>query len=95
MLPRRRGVSLVVIVVFAGGVAASTRIRAQESSESAVVKNPAPTEFVKIPGAPDCITTAVQRGDPGKGPSTMLLKATAGCAVPWHWHTPNERLMNG
>jgi len=93
MLPRRRGVFLMLLAVFAGGVGASTRVRAQESSEAAVVKNPAPTDFVKIPGAPDCITAAVQRGDPSKGPSTMLLKATAGCAVPWHLHTPNEQLM--
>jgi len=23
----------------------------------------------------------------------MLIKAAAGCVVPWHWHTPTEVLM--
>jgi quercetin dioxygenase-like cupin family protein len=22
-----------------------------------------------------------------------MLKAKAGCVIPWHWHTPNERLI--
>ena len=22
-----------------------------------------------------------------------MLKANAGCVIPWHWHTPNERLV--
>jgi quercetin dioxygenase-like cupin family protein len=39
------------------------------------------------------MTFAVERGDPNKGPSTLLLKFKSGCVVPWHWHTANEQLM--
>jgi quercetin dioxygenase-like cupin family protein len=45
------------------------------------------------PALPACSTIAVQDGDPGKGSSVILLKVTAGCVLPWHWHTPNERLI--
>jgi len=50
-------------------------------------------KFVNFPGVPNCMTGAVQNGDPSKGPSVMLAKAGAGCKVPWHWHTPTEQLM--
>jgi len=25
--------------------------------------------------------------------SLILIKLTAGCSVPWHWHTPDEHIM--
>lgn len=51
------------------------------------------TTFGNHPALPTCATIAVQDGDPGKGPSIIMLKAKAGCVIPWHWHTPNERLI--
>ena len=24
--------------------------------------------------------------------AVFLLKLTAGCKIPWHWHTPNEQV---
>src|SRR6266568_3503354 len=42
---------------------------------------------------PSCTTAAVQSGDPSKGPSIISAKGTAGCLIPWHWHTPNEHVM--
>lgn len=45
------------------------------------------------PVLPSCATVAVQDGDPGKGPSIFLIKAQKGCVFPWHWHTPNEKLI--
>jgi quercetin dioxygenase-like cupin family protein len=53
----------------------------------------ATSKFVNMPGLPTCMKIAVQRGDPSKGPSTLLLKFTPGCVVPWHWHTAGENLM--
>jgi quercetin dioxygenase-like cupin family protein len=35
----------------------------------------------------------VLNGDPAKGASTMVLKATKGCKVPWHWHSASEQIM--
>ncbi len=93
MSAKRQALSLILVSAFAGVLGTFASMRAQGSPETAVLKNPAATEFVNIAGAPECLTAAVQHGDPSKGPSTMLLKGTAGCAVPWHWHTPNEQLM--
>ena len=58
-----------------------------------VTANAAGMKFVNFPGLPACATGAVENGDPNHGPSVILLKATAGCKIPWHWHTPNEQVM--
>jgi len=39
------------------------------------------------------MTGSVQNGDPSKRGSVIFGKGTAGCRVPWHWHTPTEQLM--
>src|SRR5437868_14358090 len=36
---------------------------------------------------------AVESGDPTNGSSVIVFKGTAGCAIPWHWHTPTEHVM--
>jgi quercetin dioxygenase-like cupin family protein len=51
------------------------------------------SKFVNLPNLPTCMKVAVQRGDPSKGPSVLLLKLQAGCTVPWHWHSAGESLM--
>jgi quercetin dioxygenase-like cupin family protein len=56
-------------------------------------QNPAQMKFTKFPNFPSCATGAVVNGDPAKGPSIILAKMTAGCTIPWHWHTPAEHLM--
>jgi quercetin dioxygenase-like cupin family protein len=53
----------------------------------------ATSKFVNFPGLPKCMTGSVQNGDPSKGASVILAKSTAGCTVPWHWHTADEQLM--
>lgn len=53
----------------------------------------ATSKFVNMPGVPSCMKIAVQRGDPSKGASTLLLKFMPGCRVPWHWHTAGEHLI--
>jgi len=53
----------------------------------------AASKFTNMPGVPTCMKIAVQRGDPSKGASTLLLKFTPGCVVPWHWHTAGEHLI--
>ncbi len=40
-----------------------------------------------------CLSYAVESGDPDKGPSTMILKASPKCVVPWHYHSAQEELM--
>ena len=53
----------------------------------------AASEFMNFPGLPACIKGSVKNGDPSKGGSVILAKSTAGCVVPWHWHTANEQLI--
>lgn len=57
------------------------------------VTTAAGSKFGNLPGLPTCATLSVQRGDPTKGAAVILSKATAGCKVPWHWHTAAENLM--
>jgi quercetin dioxygenase-like cupin family protein len=40
-----------------------------------------------------CLASAVESGDPAKGPSTIILKAPPNCLVPWHFHTAQEQLI--
>jgi quercetin dioxygenase-like cupin family protein len=61
--------------------------------DKAGVTTAAGSKFGNLPGLPTCATLSVQRGDPTKGPAVILAKATAGCKVPWHWHTAAENLM--
>ena len=89
----RHGIRGLVVAALAGEFLFVAAGRPQESAEAGVIKNPAAAEFAKVPGLPDCFTMAAQHGDPNKGPSTLLIKGTAGCAVPWHWHTPIEQVM--
>jgi quercetin dioxygenase-like cupin family protein len=66
---------------------------AAAAADQAIVISPATLKFTSLPGAPSCLTAAVLRGDPATGPSVMLQRLTAGCRVPWHWHTPDEQVM--
>src|SRR5947207_5576836 len=78
----------LLTLLFVGAAAA----RAQEMPAQPGT-NMAAMKFVNIPPLPTCTRAAVTSGDPTKGPSIILAKATAGCIIPWHWHTPNEQVM--
>jgi quercetin dioxygenase-like cupin family protein len=64
-----------------------------QGDNSMAYATPSKSKFMKMPNLPDCMTVAVQRGDPSKGPSVLLLKFQPGCTVPWHWHTAGESLI--
>src|SRR5262245_30773408 len=85
MKQRGKTILLVLLVFSIGGVAGA--------QEAMVERNVADMKFGPVPGFPTCATVAVQKGDPSQGASIILGKLTAGCIVPWHWHTPNEHLM--
>jgi hypothetical protein len=40
-----------------------------------------------------CLVSAVETGDPTTGRSTLILKASGGCVVPWHFHTAEEQMI--
>src|SRR5947208_12311145 len=81
-----------VLTVVVGFSLAAT-MAAGQRTDATVAQNSPPDKFQKIPNVPDCLTAAVQQGDPGKGDSVLLIKGTPGCKAPWHWHTPNEQVM--
>jgi len=53
--------------------------------------------LASVPFVPDrdvaCLAAALETGNPATGPSTIILKAPAGCVVPWHSHTAQEQLI--
>ena len=63
------------------------------AQDMGVVRKMSENKFAPVPGLPACVKAAVQSGDPSKGASVILFKASAGCRVPWHWHTPTEQVM--
>ena len=63
------------------------------ADDMGVARKMSDNKFAPLPGLPKCATLAVESGDPTKGPSVILFKATAGCMFPWHWHTPTEQVM--
>jgi quercetin dioxygenase-like cupin family protein len=51
------------------------------------------SKFTPLPGLPNCLTGAVQHGDPAKGAAVLAARMTAGCTIPWHWHTQSENVI--
>lgn len=77
----------------AAALVACMFIATAHAQDMGVVRKMSENKFAPVPGLPACAKAAVQSGDPSKGPSVILFKASAGCAVPWHWHTPTEQVM--
>jgi quercetin dioxygenase-like cupin family protein len=87
-------VRLLVLLSTAGFSAAQpVGLRAQQIEESPMEKHLADSKFAPIPNAPDCFLAVIEHGQPDKEASVMLMKASTGCAVPWHWHISNEQIM--
>ena len=63
------------------------------AEEMGVLRKLAENKLAPMPGLPSCVTMAVESGDPSKGPSVIVFKATAKCLIPFHWHTPTEHVM--
>jgi quercetin dioxygenase-like cupin family protein len=82
------GFAALVILLVA--VAASSG-QGQNSPHGIVT--PLASANLVFDGEPPCLKVARENGDPDKGPSTFLLEAPSGCAVPAHYHTAEEQLM--
>ncbi|HZQ90486.1 MAG TPA: cupin domain-containing protein [Terriglobales bacterium] len=63
-----------------------------QGHDTGAITSPAEMKYGPLPGLPPCAQGAVLHGDPGKGGATLSAKATAGCKIPWHWHTATEQL---
>lgn len=83
----RKSIGLLVLLI----VSASCLLA--QSDNGMAYATPSKSKFMNMPNLPDCVKVAVERGDPAKGPSVLLLKFQAGCTIPWHWHTAGESLI--
>src|SRR5947209_17471225 len=63
-----------------------------QQGDKPIVQDTAPGKFQKLPNLPDCISAAVEQGDPTKAASVLMVKCTRGCEARWHLYTPNARL---
>jgi quercetin dioxygenase-like cupin family protein len=89
--PRTLCAALALAVAFL--LVISTPARAQAPKSPAAINKAATLKYVNFPNMPTCITGSVESGDPAHGASVILGKLTPGCAIPWHFHTPNEQVM--
>ncbi len=64
-----------------------------QAADQPTVQHSATAKYNPFPNAPDCVASAVEHRDPASGPSVILAKFMPGCAVPWHFHTPNETIL--
>ena len=78
-----------LLAVSAAALAGPLAAAAQEAH----VANMATAKLEPFPNVPDCMRGSAVHGDPSKGPSTILVRGTAHCRVPRHWHTANESVM--
>ena len=79
-------------VLFAVILALAGLACAQAKGAMPMVANPATVKYGPLPNIPACATGAALHGDPMKGAFVLLIKTTAGCSVPMHWHTANEEV---
>ena len=85
--------SVLLTVLLATAIGRPAPTQAEEAGDQMLAVNPQTLRFATPAGLPSCVKTAALRGDPTKGPSVLLFKASAGCRIPWHWHTPSEQVM--
>src|SRR5437870_12701063 len=83
---------LALALVPTGGLVRSAA-SAQQATDQPMVQHAASAKYDPFPNTPDCVTGPVERGDPASGPSVIPAKFTPDCAVPWHFHTPNETTL--
>src|SRR5215470_2545972 len=66
---------------------------AQQSAQAPAAMKFAAAKFATLPNVPDCMTVAVERGDPAKGPSSVLVKMTPSCDSRTHWHSADASVL--
>jgi quercetin dioxygenase-like cupin family protein len=86
---RRSMMKMVPAAALCAALAAPLAATAQEAH----AVHAAMAKFDVVPNIPECAKAAVAHGDPAAGPSVLLVRSTAACRIPRHWHTPNEQLM--
>lgn len=63
------------------------------ASKKPIVARWKTAKWFQLPVLPSCQHFAVDRGNPRTGPFVVIVKMTAGCKIPWHWHSAQEEVM--
>ena len=88
-----RGLCSALALPIAAMLAGTSPASVQAQEDKPLVNLAANAKFGPAPNAPECFTIAVERGDPGSGPSVILARFAPACTAPFHWHTPSETAM--
>jgi quercetin dioxygenase-like cupin family protein len=72
---------------------AASQEHADGMSHAVILHRASEAKFMAVPGVPECATLAPLHGDMSKGSATLMVRMTAGCMVPYHWHTPSEEMI--
>lgn len=88
---RKDAASWRLAVAVLGALMSST-VALAEGAMRGTMKPLGSVQFAPDKDVP-CLLSALENGDPATGPSTWILKAPAGCVVPWHSHTAGEQLI--
>jgi quercetin dioxygenase-like cupin family protein len=84
------------LAVFISGAALADGAALAEDTARGTIKSLSSVKFSSVKFSPDndvkCLLSALETGDPTTGRSTLILKASPGCVVPWHFHTAEEQL---
>src|SRR3989442_6543246 len=80
---------LALALATTGGLVRSAA-SAQQATDQPMVQHAASAKYDPFPNTPDCVTRAVERGDPASRPSGILAEVQPDRGVAWHLHTPDE-----
>ncbi len=89
----RHGRRLSILACVLAASIAAKPAAAQAPIVGPLAVDPTTLEFAAVPNGIDCAPAAAVKGDPAQGPAVLLFKFAAGCAVPWHTHTPSETVI--
>jgi quercetin dioxygenase-like cupin family protein len=87
MKQRHLAVEVVFGLLLSASLFFTGAVFAQQPGQPLVATKLADAKFTTLPNVPDCFTVAVEHGDPGKGPSSVLVKLEPGCDSRTHWHS--------
>lgn len=86
-------VSEVAVLGLISGLIMTFAFDAAGQTDQAKVVTPDQLAFQPMEGVPSCMTSNAIQGDPATGAATMVLKLTAGCSIPMHWHSAGEQVV--
>ena len=66
---------------------------AQQSGQQPTVSRASQAKFLNLANLPNCMTVAVERGDPGKNSSSVLVRLQPSCDSRTHWHSADASVL--